>query len=178
MHKVEMRHQENGEAEEELVVSNLRPFTLKERTAPHRCPPPPLRAPPSPGGAPLLYFPSLLPRAGEQPPSPGCAGAQVGVHDALDMPILDCALPLRASLLYENGLPVKQARPLASGTERGAGPLPKSHPRPLACCVPRRPHQSRCSSARRTSSRCKVAAAPPPHAEMPTSALCSWRQPP
>merc|ERR1711865_436143 len=47
--------------EEELVVSNLRPFTLK-----------------------------------------------VGVHDALDMPILDCALPLRASLLYENGLPVKQ----------------------------------------------------------------------
>ena len=29
MHKVEMRHQENGEAEEELVVSNLRPFTLK-----------------------------------------------------------------------------------------------------------------------------------------------------
>jgi len=61
VHKVEMRHQENGEAEEELVVSNLRPFTLK-----------------------------------------------VGVHDALDMPILDCALPLRASLLYENGLPVKQ----------------------------------------------------------------------
>merc|ERR1740117_2704114 len=56
-----MRHQENGETEEELVVSNLRPFTLK-----------------------------------------------VGVHDALDMPILDCALPLRASLLYENGLPVKQ----------------------------------------------------------------------
>ena len=31
MHKVEMRHQENGEAEEELVVSNLRPFTLKAR---------------------------------------------------------------------------------------------------------------------------------------------------
>jgi len=61
VHKVEMRHQESGEAEEELVVSNLRPFTLK-----------------------------------------------VGVHDALDMPILDCALPLRASLLYENGLPVKQ----------------------------------------------------------------------
>jgi len=29
VHKVEMRHQENGEAEEELVVSNLRPFTLK-----------------------------------------------------------------------------------------------------------------------------------------------------
>ena len=28
VHKVEMRHQENGEAEEELVVSNLRPFTL------------------------------------------------------------------------------------------------------------------------------------------------------
>ena len=24
-----MRHQENGESEEELVVSNLRPFTLK-----------------------------------------------------------------------------------------------------------------------------------------------------
>jgi hypothetical protein len=130
VHKVEMRHQENGEAEEELVVSNLRPFTLKERTAPHRCPPPPLRAPPSPGGAPLLYFPSLLPRAGEQPPSPGCAGAQVGVHDALDMPILDCALPLRASLLYENGLPVKQARPLASGTERGGGAAAQVSPAP------------------------------------------------
>jgi len=61
VHKVEMRQKENGEQEDELVVSNLRPFTLK-----------------------------------------------VGVHDALDMPILDCALPLRATLLYENGLPVKQ----------------------------------------------------------------------
>jgi len=61
VHKVEMRARETGEQEDELVVSNLRPFTLK-----------------------------------------------VGVHDALDMPILDCALPLRASLLYENGLPVKQ----------------------------------------------------------------------
>lgn len=47
--------------------------------------------------------------------------AQVGVHDALDMPILDCALPLRASLLYENGLPVKQARlrPLHRDAIRG-----------------------------------------------------------
>lgn len=62
VHKVEMRTKENGEPEEELVVSNLRPFTLK-----------------------------------------------VGVHDALDMPLLDCSLPLRAALLYENGLPVKQA---------------------------------------------------------------------
>ena len=42
MHKVEMRHQENGEAEEELVVSNLRPFTLKARAplpAPTACAP-------------------------------------------------------------------------------------------------------------------------------------------
>ncbi len=179
MHKVEMRHQENGEAEEELVVSNLRPFTLKERTAPHRCPPcaPFARTSIAWRVHHCCTFPPLLPRAGEQPPSPGCAGAQVGVHDALDMPILDCALPLRASLLYENGLPVKQARPLASGTERGGGAAAQVSPAPLACCVPRRPHQSRCSSARRTSSRCKVAAAPPLHAEMPTSALCSWRQP-
>ena len=29
MHKVEMRIKESGEQEEELVVSNLRPFTLK-----------------------------------------------------------------------------------------------------------------------------------------------------
>eukprot|EP00908_Phaeocystis_cordata_P024264 Transcript_6733.p2 GENE.Transcript_6733~~Transcript_6733.p2 ORF type:complete len:244 (+),score=69.16 Transcript_6733:646-1377(+) len=105
-----MRHQENGEAEEELVVSNLRPFTLKERTAPHRCPPcaPFARTSIAWRVHHCCTFPPLLPRAGEQPPSPGCAGAQVGVHDALDMPILDCALPLRASLLYENGLPVKQ----------------------------------------------------------------------
>lgn len=61
VHKVEMRTRENGEGEEELVVSNLRPFTLK-----------------------------------------------VGVHDHMDAPILDCSLPLTASLLYENGLPVKQ----------------------------------------------------------------------
>ena len=61
VHKVEMRTKENGEQEEELVVSNLRPFTLK-----------------------------------------------VGVHDHLDNPIHDSNLPLRASLLYENGLPVKQ----------------------------------------------------------------------
>lgn len=47
MHKVEMRHQENGEAEEELVVSNLRPFTLKAHLALTRCPPPACR-PPSP----------------------------------------------------------------------------------------------------------------------------------
>jgi len=58
VHKVEMR---TKESEEELVVSNLRPFTLK-----------------------------------------------VGVHDANDVPILDCSLPLRATLLYENGAPVKQ----------------------------------------------------------------------
>uniref|UniRef100_A0A7S2CH94 Uncharacterized protein n=1 Tax=Haptolina brevifila TaxID=156173 RepID=A0A7S2CH94_9EUKA len=61
VHKVEMRTKENGEQEEELVVSNLRPFTLK-----------------------------------------------VGVHDASEEPMLDCSLPLRASLLYENGMPVKQ----------------------------------------------------------------------
>lgn len=61
VHKVELRNKEHDEAEEELVVSNLRPFMLK-----------------------------------------------VGVHDHLDQPVLDCTLPLRASLLYENGLPVKQ----------------------------------------------------------------------
>lgn len=61
VHKVEMRNKDNGDTEDELVVSNLRPFTVK-----------------------------------------------VGVHDASDAPILDCSLPLRASLLYENGLPVKQ----------------------------------------------------------------------
>jgi hypothetical protein len=61
VHKVEMRTKENGEQEEELVVSNLRPFVLK-----------------------------------------------VGVHDHNEQPIHDCTLPLRASLLYENGLPVKQ----------------------------------------------------------------------
>jgi len=61
VHKVEARTKENGEQEEELVVSNLRPFTVK-----------------------------------------------VGVHDHLDQPLHDCSLPLRASLLYENGLPVKQ----------------------------------------------------------------------
>lgn len=61
VHKVEARTKENGEQEEELVVSNLRPFTVK-----------------------------------------------VGVFDHLDQPMLDCSLPLRASLLYENGLPVKQ----------------------------------------------------------------------
>jgi len=64
VHKVEMRTKESGEQEEELVVSNLRPFTLK-----------------------------------------------VGVHDANDVPILDCSVPLRATLLYENGSPVKQVRP-------------------------------------------------------------------
>lgn len=61
VHKVEMRTKDNGEQEEELIVSNLRPFTLK-----------------------------------------------VGVHDQNESPILDCSLPLRASLLYENGLPVRQ----------------------------------------------------------------------
>jgi len=71
VHKVEMRQKENDESEEELVVSNLRPFLLK-----------------------------------------------VGVHDHMDNPILDCSLPLRASLLYENGLPVKQtssSEPLVVG---------------------------------------------------------------
>ena len=61
VHKVEMRTKETGEQEEELVVSNLRPFTLK-----------------------------------------------VGVRDHLDTQLHDCSLPLRATLLYENGLPVKQ----------------------------------------------------------------------
>ena len=61
VHKVENRTKENGEQEEELVVSNLRPFTLK-----------------------------------------------VGVLDVHDQPLLDGNLPLRATLLYENGLPVKQ----------------------------------------------------------------------
>ena len=61
VHKVEARTKENGEQEEELVVSNLRPFTVK-----------------------------------------------VGVFDHLDQPMHDCSLPLRATLLYENGLPVKQ----------------------------------------------------------------------
>ena len=67
VHKVEMRTKESGESEEELVVSNLRPFTLK-----------------------------------------------VGVHDANDVPILDCSLPLRATLLYENGATVKQVHCLTS----------------------------------------------------------------
>lgn len=61
VHKVEMRVKETGEQEEELVVSNLRPFVLK-----------------------------------------------VGVLDALDQPDVNFSLPLRAALLYENGLPVKQ----------------------------------------------------------------------
>ena len=61
VHKVEERAKENGDKEEELVVSNLRPFTLK-----------------------------------------------VGVHNHQEQPMLDCSLPLRASLLYENGLPVRQ----------------------------------------------------------------------
>lgn len=62
VHKVEMRSKENGDSEEELVVSNLRPFTLK-----------------------------------------------VGVYKSSDdSPVADCSLPLRAALLYENGLPVKQ----------------------------------------------------------------------
>ena len=39
MHKVEMRTKENGEQEEELVVSNLRPFPLKVSHVPHRCQP-------------------------------------------------------------------------------------------------------------------------------------------
>ena len=105
MHKVEMRHQENGEAEEELVVSNLRPFTLKARVpsaAAHRlrtlsrCPPPAHRAMRAhPVDAPVR--PSVCTPC-EQSLYPPCEPtlltlAQVGVHDALDMPILDCALP-------------------------------------------------------------------------------------
>lgn len=74
MHKVEMRTKESGESEEELVVSNLRPFTLK-----------------------------------------------VGVHDANDVPILDCSLPLRATLLYENGAPVKQVQGWGAGVHGWAG---------------------------------------------------------
>uniref|UniRef100_A0A7S4B0T9 Uncharacterized protein n=1 Tax=Chrysotila carterae TaxID=13221 RepID=A0A7S4B0T9_CHRCT len=61
VHKVEVRQKDSGEDEEELVVSNLRPFTLK-----------------------------------------------VAVHDSKGSPLPDCSLPLRAALLYENGLPVKQ----------------------------------------------------------------------
>lgn len=61
VHKVEVRTKEGDEQEEELVVSNLRPFTIK-----------------------------------------------VGVHDDTDAAMYDCTLPLRATLLYENGLPVKQ----------------------------------------------------------------------
>ena len=80
VHKVENRTKENGEQEEELVVSNLRPFTLK-----------------------------------------------VGVLDVHDQPLLDGNLPLRATLLYENGLPVKQTS-----------------------------SSSRCSSVRPTSSRCRA----------------------
>ena len=33
---------------------------------------------------------------------------QVGVHDHMDTPLPDSSLPLRATLLYENGLPVRQ----------------------------------------------------------------------
>jgi hypothetical protein len=62
VHKIEIHEKENGEVEEEQVVSNLRPFTLK-----------------------------------------------VGVTDHLDRPVLDSSVPLRATLLYENGLPVQQA---------------------------------------------------------------------
>ena len=94
VHKVEMRAKENGEQEDELVVSNLRPFTLKVRGSPWG-----QRQRAREGGV-RLCAPAVTRLPSETP--------QVGVHDALDMPILDCALPLRASLLYENGLPVKQ----------------------------------------------------------------------
>ena len=92
------------------------------------------------------------------------------MHDALDMPILDCALPLRASLLYENGLPVKQARlsPLRRDAIRGEGlqscsshclrAVPPTRCLPLARRRP--PRRNRSSSVRRTSSRCKVDARP------------------
>ena len=74
---------------------------------------------PHPLGAPARAFGVHVLRA--ELASTSLTLAQVGVHDALDMPILDCALPLRASLLYENGLPVKQARlsPLHRDAIRG-----------------------------------------------------------
>lgn len=61
------------------------------------------------------------------------------MHDALDMPILDCALPLRASLLYENGLPVKQARlsPLHRDATRGEGLQSCRAAAPTACVPPK-----------------------------------------
>jgi len=61
VHRIDTHTKDNGEPEEELVVSNLRSFTLK-----------------------------------------------VAVVDVNEMPIMDSELPLQATLLYENGLPVKQ----------------------------------------------------------------------
>ncbi|KAJ1619075.1 hypothetical protein T492DRAFT_430322 [Pavlovales sp. CCMP2436] len=61
VHRIDTHTKDNGDPEEELVVSNLRHFTLK-----------------------------------------------VAVVDVNEMPILDTELPLQATLLYENGLPVKQ----------------------------------------------------------------------
>lgn len=94
MHKMEMRVKESGEQEEELVVSNTRPFSLK-----------------------------------------------VGVHDANDRPLLDFSLPLRATLLYENGLPVKQATPAATRQTQPVAPRCITHgiraPGPIP--DPRRP---------------------------------------
>lgn len=71
VHRIDTHTKDNGEPEEELVVSNLRHFTLK-----------------------------------------------VAVVDSNEMPILDTELPLQATLLYENGLPVKQlsnSEPLLAG---------------------------------------------------------------
>lgn len=94
MHKMEMRVKDSGEQEEELVVSNTRPFSLK-----------------------------------------------VGVHDANDRPLLDFSLPLRATLLYENGLPVKQATPAATRQTQPVAPRCITHeiraPGPIP--DPRRP---------------------------------------
>jgi len=61
VHRIDTHQKESGEPEEELVVSNLRHFSLK-----------------------------------------------VAVVDMNDIPLLDTELPLQATLLYENGLPVKQ----------------------------------------------------------------------
>ncbi|KAL3907098.1 MAG: hypothetical protein SGPRY_010300 [Prymnesium sp.] len=68
VHKVELRTKENEEQEEELVVSNLRPFLLK-----------------------------------------ACGmGREGNLKPRREESLLDCTLPLRAALLYENGLQVKQ----------------------------------------------------------------------
>ena len=115
MHKVEMRVKETGEQEEELVVSNLRPFVLKARA----------RQPPTPQTA--RVPPSLVPAA----PALTARPAQVGVLDALDQPDVNFSLPLRAALLYENGLPVKQTSSSGAAREESRAP-----PALLRSCSP------------------------------------------